>query len=116
MLKIWNEEEAKNASDDQLFVRLKNKEKTDIILVVVDKSGNEIDNGNILVIDNDLKVIYTQESINEKILLKTNLKDEVLIYSNQDIVFLVSTKIRDSFSRKIASMIDEKDKEELGVH
>jgi hypothetical protein len=108
-LKIWSEEEAKNSSEDQLFLRLENfkKRENDIILIVVDRYGKEIEDGTLLVIDQDFKIIVIPENLNEKIPLKSNVVGNVLTYTSQEMSNLRRERIREIMPNMSDLIIDK---------
>jgi len=84
-LKLWNEENTKNAAEDQLFLKLISEQKNeDLLLICCDKEGKEIEGGSLLVIDQDLRAIVKLRHINEKIPLKTDINNSLLIASEEE--------------------------------
>jgi hypothetical protein len=83
-LKVWSKKQAAKDNDkNQLYLRLqapRNDEDTDIVVIVVDHKGDKINDGNLLLIDQKLKCIFTRAGINEKIPLKTDFEGNPLIY------------------------------------
>lgn len=109
-LKVWSEEEAKNSSDDQLFLKLEMCDHNrDIILGVFNKSGTKIESGNLLSIDNAFKVIIMIEGLNEIVPLKTDVTDTVLYYTRDEMSNICNSKIKDFFIKRIKDSSDESD-------
>jgi hypothetical protein len=80
-LKVWKPEVANDEKNkDNLYLQLENSKRDDVLLIAVDYKGNKIDRGNILLVDNDLHCIIALEGIAQRIPLKTDIKESVLIY------------------------------------
>jgi len=81
-LKIWTEENVKVSSDDQIFIKLFDREKdNDIILAMVDKTGKKIKKSNILMLEQDMGIIILAQDVNQDIPLRQNLFGEVECYT-----------------------------------
>lgn len=80
-LKIWCEENIKDCSDNQLFLRLQTESRghEDIFVNVVNKKGELIKDGRMLIIDRDLKCLIITDNLNDDIPLKTDV-DGMLLY------------------------------------
>ena len=78
-LRVWKKSEAEKADKGTVFVRLK-QAGNDISLQMVNREGEKIPNGNLVVLDNDLKTIVLPEQVTEDFDFKTDLKGSLLAY------------------------------------
>ncbi len=106
-LKVWSEEEAKNADDKQLFVKLKTV-GGDIGLLVCDKNGEKIDAGSILIIDNDLHGIILCAALNKEIPLKTDFVGHALVTTEMEYKNIKMELAKETFMSSMVEMIKEK--------
>lgn len=114
-LKIYDENSI-NDKDDQLFVTL-DPQKEDIALIIVNKNGQALNGGNILLIDNDYRVIATFPGVDELIPLKTELAGNVLVYEMKDLVDMQRDIHKELLLEKIKErMKSENTPEKAEVH
>lgn len=83
-LKVWSQEESDKPVEkrikEQLFVKIEScPEHGDIHILVVDSDGNEVDRGQLLILDADLKCLIICDHISDDVPLKTDV-DGCLIY------------------------------------
>lgn len=117
-LKIYNEENVNNSTDDQLFVTLKEicfaehketHEKVNYISIdVVNKKGEEIDNGTIIILCPIAEIVVLIDNINDEIPLKTDLYGNPLtVKENEYKEFMFSTQsFKEDMEEKIGSIKD----------
>ncbi|HMG13843.1 MAG TPA: hypothetical protein VK590_00280 [Saprospiraceae bacterium] len=85
--KVWNESYKTEGVDGQMYVRLIESDYNDIILVICDKHGDEIEGGSkIISLDFDYNILILSHSLNKNFPLKTDFKGEPLIESLVDVV------------------------------
>ncbi len=97
-LKIWKEGIEGDA--DQLYLKLV-EDATDIEMVACDKDGTTIEQGHILHVDNDYRVIILIEGISQKIPLKTDLRDSVLCCNSSEISEIVKERGMNSIMKQM---------------
>lgn len=107
-LKVWSENTTDN--ENQLYVRLKETDRNDIDIIVCDKTGEMIKDGNLLFIDNDFKIVILPEEMNPIIPLKTDIRGSVLVYEGNEVGSMMKERAMYSFARQIKESVDEKDK------
>ncbi len=115
-LKKWSEKAALNAKDGQLFLRLLELPDTkNLLLSVVDKSGNKIEDGNVLEILSDRKCILLKSNLNPIVPLKTDVFNVPLTVSGTMVAMFNKTlgdqpfherdeELDDVLNKRIASL------------
>jgi len=73
-LKIYSKKAAENADDKQLFLKLRYRPdcETDINVEVVNKKGQRIKDGLLMIFDQDNELLVLDEGVSEKIPLKVH--------------------------------------------
>lgn len=104
-LKIWNEESKNETNDEQLFVKLIDEE-AGIVLAIVNKNGEVLVDGHLLGIVHHLKAVVLVPGLNEKIPLKTDMKNTILCVHPSEFKDIPSISMRISPS-DILQMIKE---------
>lgn len=87
--KIWTVNAKETHSDDYCYLRLDpgikgNKESEAVAIVACDVDGKQLDNGIILILDSNLRVIISVDGISHDIPLKTDITDTALIYTEAE--------------------------------
>lgn len=83
-LKVWNEESKICNDDKQLFLRLK-EESEGILLYVVDKNGEPIENPHLIMIDqSDYNCMILLDNFNDSIPLKSNAFHELIVVTEKE--------------------------------
>lgn len=119
-LKVYDEKTSKESSEEgQLFLKLELTETgNDIILIVVDKEGIKIENGNILYINTHEGYLIFLPSIGENIPLKTDIEGHILhtfLETEKDRVKArISHNVFKKFMMEIKESVEaEEDKKEV---
>jgi|SRR5882762_6041917 len=108
-LKIWKENALENDTENQLYLKLVETNKYDMTLSVCDKTGTLLEKGaHLLYIDNDYNVIVTLEGLNDLIPLKTDIKDQLLVYEEHDVMELEKGRFMNAMSKDMLGQIKEK--------
>lgn len=105
-LKVWSEENIKNCSDDQLFLRLLDNDG-DIHLKAVDKSGNVITDGNLMIISSTLSCMVLMEFINQKIPLKTSIRGGILSMTEEELDYFIEQENRRKFMMGVKQQVEK---------
>ena len=118
-LKIYDENSV-NDVDGQLFLKLKiddncpyDCEHDNVCLVVVDKNGHSLDDGSILVIDNEFNGIVVLKNINNIIPIKTSLLEKYPLMVTED---ELQNKLKEEMHRHFHDKVVEKMQKEEHQH
>jgi len=116
ILKVWKDVEAhKDDAEDQLYLKLMDGategDEGCIVLRAVKKDGEAIPKGNILIVSSKHNFIGTLEDINPLIPLKTDLRDEVLVYKNREIRQISKDQLEYKMSKMFSMAIRQHEEE-----
>ncbi len=106
-LKIWSTEELTKITDvDQLFVKLEAIGERSILLCVCDKSGERIEAGSLLSLDQDnINGLILMSNISDVVPLKTDLDGELLYMCHHEyenhMKAELTIKVLSDMSRKV---------------
>lgn len=116
-LKVWNEEEAKNAEEGQLFVKMEScPEHADIHIYAVDKKGKRIEQGNLIIFDLDLKCLIIADHVSDDVPLKTDIDGLLLFMSEDEYRERTKSALHHGFMSKILGQVREKECEQASKH
>lgn len=79
--RIWTDKSHEEADEGQCYLKLAYMENNDhnaIMVMAVDKLGNDLEDGAILGISNNLKAIIINSDINESLPIKTDIEDHAI--------------------------------------
>lgn len=102
MLKVWGDRKDGD-KEDQLYMMLE-EEQGEICVRLVDKKGDKLQDGVVLVFSNRYRCVIITDNLNEKAPLKTDVYGQVLT--------LTETEIKDIQTRSIKVVFAEPREEE----
>lgn len=79
--------------DKYVYVRLYEDDHQDVGLIMVDKEGKKIKQGNILEFNNQFKTIILHSKVTEEYPFKTDLTDCPLYYTDREVKQMISTEM-----------------------
>lgn len=101
-LKVWKEALPQDDSPDQLYIRMEAcNEHEDIHFFVCDKTGKEIDSGNLFTIDLNLKAIVLHLDVTERAGLKTDIEGALIVATVKELEISHEHRAKKHFSRMI---------------
>lgn len=119
-LKIYDPATIANDDDDQLYYILTydcDNKKTNIVLSIVSKNGDIVEDSNILIILREGKVIMLLSNLSDSVPLKTDLYGHALVYEQKDIDdynnIMVQENMKDLIRRNIEKNNDNDEKNTL---
>jgi hypothetical protein len=111
-LKIWDEKTATTESEDQVFLKFRQKDD-DIFIDLVKKDGERVMSGTILVFDQDLKCIVLADSVSDDYPLKTEADNSPILISEEEAMSLIRrtemTKMFGDMAEKMALQQQEQE-------
>ena len=113
-LKVWTEE-SKKSDEHQLFLRLFDN-ASGIILRIVNKEGEGIESGNVLIYDNDLRCFVLLDGLSDYCPIKTDHRSSPIVIKKSERNKLIQEEMPEFIMEKIMENLKQKEKEESVHH
>lgn len=119
-LKLYTEENVKNSSDDQLFLKIEeHKSKSCVYLFLSNKKGDIVPYGSLMTFDFDDKIVYLPYMVYDDIPLKTDEYGHIICLKQKErenFVSLLKDKMKEKAMDKIILSIAEEKNENKDLH
>jgi hypothetical protein len=109
--RVWDESCKESNEDDICYLRLR-QEDDDVFLMAVDRNGEMIDRGNLLMIDCDTRCVILRPGVNDSISIKSNFIGEVIIVDGRSYHEFKKQEALDKLGHMIKERMLESDKEQ----